>query len=208
MDSPTRSTNCHVVAARSVCSGNDDNLVSAPTTPDEFGATVFPTHNRPLPTDWGLGHVKLKLVMDDGCLLGLGHDLNEPNPFLPAGVAGWVLVWTGRARSDQRKGPDPARWPQVWERKSGCRARNIQPESDHARRIAESLPVEMCGSLITWLEMTLLSSATDEPTELSLPNSDVAFQRRATWQRSTTSGCTQQSDSRDPSKWSWRTTVC
>ena len=69
-----------------MCDGSDDDdLVSTPTASDDSGP-AFPTHDRPLPTDWGLGHVKLKLIEEDGCLRGLGHDLNEPNP-------SYLLVW-------------------------------------------------------------------------------------------------------------------
>lgn len=68
-----------------VCGGHGDDPAPVHSARDS-SAPVFPTHGRPLPTDWGLGHVKLKLVVQDGCLRGLGHDLNEPNP-------SYLLVW-------------------------------------------------------------------------------------------------------------------
>ena len=54
----------------------------------------------------------------------------------------------------------------------------------HARRIAQSLPEGCVGPhYMIGDDVTVIGQ--DEPTELSLPNSDVAFQRRATSQRST-----------------------
>ena len=164
-----------------VCGGSDDDLVSAPVAPDS-SEPVFPTHDRPLPTDWGLGHVKLKLVIEDGCLRGLGHDLNEPNP-------SYMLVWPDWFELDREgevtsvRDQTGAVVASVGEevRLSG---RIIQPKSDHARRIAESLPAR-CGGPYYMVGDDVTVVGPDEQTELSLPNSDVVFQRRATWQRST-----------------------
>ena len=164
-----------------VCDGYDDDPVSAPSAPVD-SAPVFPTHDRPLPTDWGLGHVKLKIVMEDGCLRGLGHDLNEPNP-------SYLLVWPDGFelyREDDTmsvKVRTGAVAVSVGEevRLSG---RTIQADSDHARRIEENVPAKCTGPyFMIGDDVTVIGP--DEPTELTMPNSDVVFQRRATWQRST-----------------------
>ena len=159
------------------CVGSDDDPVSAPAAPGG-SASVFPTHDRPLPTDWGLGHVKIKLVMEDSCLRGLGHDLNEPNP-------SYLLVWPDGFelyREDDTvsvKDRTGAVAVSVGEevRLSG---RVMQADSDHARRIAESVPAECAGThFMIGDDVTVIGP--DEPTELSMPNSDVVFRRRATW---------------------------
>ena len=41
-----------------VCGGNDDDTASAPTV-REGSVSPFPTHDRPLPTDWALGTSRL-----------------------------------------------------------------------------------------------------------------------------------------------------
>ena len=163
------------------CVGSDDDSVSVPAAPGG-SAPVFPTHDRRLPTDWGLGHVKIKLVMEDGCLRGLGHDLNEPNP-------SYLLVWPDGFdlyREDDTisvKDQTGAVVASVGEevRLSG---RVMQADSDHARRIAESIP-DKCAGPYFMIGDDITVIGPDEQTELSLPNSDVVFQRRATWQRST-----------------------
>ena len=163
-----------------VCGERDDDTVSAPTVQDG-PVSVFPTHDRPLPTDWGLGHVKVKLTMEDGCLRGLGHDLNEPNP-------SYLLVWPVGFELHQEgdvvgvKGPTGAIAASVGEevRLSG---RIIRSDSDHARRIEESVPAECVGPYyMVGDDVTVIGP--DEPTELAVPNSDVAFLRSETWQRS------------------------
>ena len=145
------------------------------------GVAVFPTHNEPLPTDWGLGHVKVELVVEDGCLRGLGHSRNEPNP-------SYLLVWPDGSELNQ-EGDTVSVRDQVGAvvarageevRLSG---RLIQADSDHARQIAESLPAKCTGPYyMIGDDVTVVGP--DEPTELSLPNSNVVFQRRATWQTS------------------------
>ncbi len=164
-----------------MCGGSDDDLVSAPAAPVD-SAPVFPTHDRPLPTDWGLGHVKLKLVVQDGCLRGHGHDLNEPDPsYMLVWPEGFYLGQEGDAVSVKDRTGAVAANVGEEVRLSG---RNIQPDSDHARRIAESIPARCEGPYyMVGDDVTVVGP--DEQTELSLPNSDVAFQRRATWQRST-----------------------
>ena len=163
------------------CVGNDVAPASASAVPVN-SAPAFPTHDRPLPTDWGLGHVKLKLVMEDGCLRGLGHDLNEPNP-------SYLLVWPDGFELNQEgdtvstKDQTGAVAVNVGEevRLSG---RTIQTDSDYARRIAESIPDKCAGPyFMIGDDVTVIGP--DEPTELSMPNSGVDFQRRVTWQRST-----------------------
>ena len=164
-----------------VCGGNGDDAVSAPAAPDD-SVPVFPTHDRPLPTDWGLGHVRLRLVLEDGCLRGLGHDLNEPNP-------SYLLVWPYGFELNHEEGADSVRdrtgavAARVGEevRLSG---RNIQADSDHAHQIAQSIPARCEGPYyMVGDDVTVVGP--DEPTELSMPDSDVTFRRRVTWQRST-----------------------
>ena len=91
-----------------VCGGNDDDTKSAPAVRDD-SATTLPTHDRPLPTDWGLGHVKVELAMEYGCLRGLGHDLNEPNPsYLLVWPAGFELYQEGDSVSVRDRTGDTA----------------------------------------------------------------------------------------------------
>ena len=169
------------VVLLAACDGNDDDQVSAPAAPVD-SAPVFPTHDRPLPTDWGLGHVKLKLVMEDGCLRGLGHDLNEPNPsYLLVWPDGFELNHEGDTVSVKDSTGSVAARAGEEVRLSG---RIIQADSDHARRIAESIP-EKCEGPYFMVGDDVTAIGPDEATELSLPNSDAVFQRRATWQRST-----------------------
>ncbi len=142
---------------------------------------AFPMHNEPLPTDWGLGHVKVELVVEDGCLRGLGHSLNEPNPsYLLVWPSGFELNKEGDAVSviDQAGAVAARAGEEV--RLSG---RLIQADSDHARQIAESLPAKCTGPYYMIGDDVTVVGA-DEPTELSLPNSDLVFRRRATWQTS------------------------
>ena len=164
-----------------VCDGYDDDPVSAPATADD-SAPVFPTHDRPLPTDRDLGHVKLKLAMEDRCLRGLGHDLNEPNPsYLLVWPDGFELYQEGEATGVRDQTGTVAVNVGEEVRLSG---RNIQADSDHARRIAESIPAECAGPyFMIGDDVTVIGP--DEPTELSMPNSDVVFQRRVTSRRST-----------------------
>ncbi len=142
---------------------------------------TFPTHDEPLPTDYGLGHVKVELVEEDGCLRGRGHDLNAPNP-------SYLLVWPsgfemnregGAVGVRDRAGAVVARAGEEV-RLSG---RLIQADSDHARQIAESVPAECTGPYyMVGDDVTVVGP--DEPTELPMPNSNVVFRRGATWQRS------------------------
>ena len=163
------------------CVGNDEDQVAAPAAPSE-SAPVFPTHDRPLPTDWGLGHVKVKLAMEDGCLRGLGHDLNEPNPsYLLVWPDGFELNEEGDTSSVKDRTGAVAVSVGEEVRLSG---RIIQADSDHARRIVESIPDKCAGPyFMIGDDVTIVGP--NEPTELSMPNSDVVFQRRATRQRST-----------------------
>ena len=164
-----------------VCHGYDDDPVSAPSAPVD-SAPVFPTHDRPLPTDWGLGHVKLKIFMEDGCLRGLGHDLNEPNP-------SYLLVWPNGFELNQEGDKISVRdqtgaFAASLGEEVRLSGRTIQVDSDHARRIAENVPAKCTGPyFMIGDDVTVIGP--NEPTELSMPNSDVVFQRRATWQRST-----------------------
>ena len=163
------------------CGGSGDGPVSAPAAPSD-SAPVFPTHDRPLPTDWGLGHVKLKLVMEDGCLRGLGYDPNYRNPsYLLVWPDGFTMYQEGDAVSVKDRTGAVAVSVGEEVRLSG---RNIQADSDHARRIAESIP-EKCEGPYFMVGDDVTVIGPDEATELSLPNSDAVFQRRATWQRST-----------------------
>ena len=165
-----------------VCGGNDDDTVSAPTIRDD-SVSVFPTHDRPLPTDWGLGHVKAKLAMEDDCLRGLGHDLNEPNPsYLLVWPVGFELYQEGDSVSVRDRTGAVAASVGEEVRLSG---RIIRSDSDHARQIEESVPAECVGPYyMVGDDVTVVGP--DEPTELSVPNSDVVFRRRVTWQRSAT----------------------
>ena len=164
-----------------VCVGSDEASVSVPAAPVD-SAPVFPTHDRPLPTDWGLGHVMLKLIMEDGCLRGLGHDLNEPDPsYLLVWPDGFGLHREGEVTSVRNQTDTIVASVGEEVRLSG---RNIQADSEHARRIAESLPAGCAGPYyMVGDDVTVIGPG--EPTELSLPNSDVVFRRRVTWQRST-----------------------
>ena len=165
-----------------VCGGNDDDTVSAPAMHDD-SASVFPTHDRPLPTDWGLGHVKVKLAMEDGCLRGLGHSRNEPNPsYLLVWPVGFELYEEGGVVSVRDRTGAIAASVGEEVRLSG---RVIQTDSDHARRIEESVPSECADPYYFMVGDDVTVVGSDEPTELSVPNSDVVFRRRETWQRST-----------------------
>ena len=159
------------MALLAVCDANHDDSPPA-----------FPTHDRPLPTDWGLGHVKLKLVMEDGCLRGLGYDPNEPNPsYLLVWPDGFDLNREGDAVSVKDETGVVAVSVGEEVRLSG---RTVQADSDHADGIAESVPDRCVGPYyMIGDDVTVIGP--DEPTELSMPNSDIVFQRRATWQRST-----------------------
>lgn len=162
------------------CGENDDGTVSAPTVRD-VPTSVFPTHDRPLPTDWGIGHVKVKLTMEDGCLRGLGHDPNEPNPsYLLVWPVGFELYQEGNSVSVKDRTGVVAASVGEEVRLSG---RIIHSDSDHARRIEETVPTECVGPYyMVGDDVTVVGP--DEPTELSVPNSDVVFLRRETWQRS------------------------
>ena len=144
---------------------------------------VFPTHDRPLPTDWGLGHVKVELTMEDGCLRGLGHDLNEPNPsYLLVWPAGVELYEDGDSVSVRDRTGAVAASVGEEVRLSG---QVISSNSDHARRIEESVPAECVGPYyMVGDDVTVIGP--DEQTELTVPNSDVVFRRGQTWQRSAT----------------------
>ena len=164
-----------------VCGRNHDDTVTAPAVHDGL-ESAFPTHDRPLPTDWGLGHVKVELAMEDGCLRGLGHDLNEPNPsYLLVWPVGFELYKEGDSLGvrDRTGAVVVSVGEEV--RVSG---RVISSDSDHARRIEESVPAECVGPYyMVGDDVTVIGP--DEQTELTIPNSDLVFQRRETWQRST-----------------------
>ena len=120
--------------------------------------------------------------MEDGCLRGLGHDLNRPNP-------SYLLVWPVGFEMHREgdvvgvKDETGTVVASVGEevRLSG---RIIHSDSDHARRIEESVSAE-CVEPYYMVGDDVTVVGPDEPTELDMPNSDVAFQRRETWQRST-----------------------
>lgn len=141
----------------------------------------FPTHDEPLPTDWGLGHVKVELVEEDGCLRGSGYDLNEPNPsYLLVWPSGFEMNREGDAVDVRdRSGEVVARVGEEV-RLSG---RLIQADSDHDRQVAESMPSRCTGPyFMVGDDVTVVGP--DEPTELPMPNSNIVFRRGATWQRS------------------------
>ena len=185
-----------------VCGGNDDDTASAATVRDG-PVSVFPTHDRPLPTDWGLGHVRVELAMEDGCLRGLGHDLNEPNPsYLLVWPVGFELYKEGDSVGvrDRTGAVVVSVGEEV--RVSG---RVISSDSDHTRRIEKSVPAECVGPYyMVGDDVTVIGP--DEQTELTMPNSNVVFRRRETWQRSATVAVPAL-DLLVPAKWSWRATV-
>ena len=121
--------------------------------------------------------------MEDGCLRGLGHDLNEPNPsYLLVWPVGFELYEEGDSVGvrDRTGAVVVSVGEEV--RVSG---RVISSDSDHARRVEKSVPAECVGPYyMVGDDVTVIGP--DEQTEFTVPNSDVVFLRRKTWQRAAT----------------------
>ena len=147
---------------------------------------AFPTHNEPLPTDWGyrhpsLGHhIMVELVIEDGCLRALGYEgfNNEPIP-------SYLLVW-----------PDGFKW---WEEEDTIHisdqmgivvarvgdmvrfsGRLIDSDSDLAREIEDRVS-EKCAAPYYLIGDDVSVIRSDESNIVSLPGSDLYFIRNKTW---------------------------
>ena len=136
-------------------------------------ADTFPTHAEPLPTDWGRGdHIMVDLVVEDGCLRANGPSpsylLIWPEDFTLSQTSDPSIIYDRDGRSAVRVG-DMVRF-------SG---RLIDPDSDHAREIADSVPKKCPGPYyLVGDEVNAIPS--DESEIVSVPRSSLYFQRKKT----------------------------
>ena len=139
---------------------------------------VFPTHDEPLPTDWGLGHLAGELVIWNGCL----HVNAEPTPISQAdSQLPYMLVWPGgftliEQSIHNREGVVVA---SVGDNLR-VSVRGVSRKSDLGKRIRQGIP-ENCAArsyFIVGDDVSVIGK--DEPVFLSVPGSPVKFQRQQT----------------------------
>ena len=155
---------------------------------------AFPTHNEPLPTDWGRHDASLssgqylimvELEAEKGCLRAAGFDVfnqGKPPSYLliwpdgfEATAAGGDIHVRDRAGKIVASVGDVVRLSGrlVWPWKDG------QSETDHSREIARSAPDECRGPYyLIGDDITVMDD--DEPEIVSPPGSGLYFQRYKT----------------------------
>ena len=167
-----------------VIAANPMDAIPSPT-PISKAVTAFPTHNEPLPTDWGyrhpsLGpHIMVELAIENSCPRALGYEggNNEPIP-------SYLLVW-----------PDGFKWREkedaihisdqmgIVVARVGDMVRFfgrlIDSDSDLAREVEDRTPESCVGPYyIVGDEVSVIGQ--HEPDTLSVPGYTLYFQRLKT----------------------------
>ena len=153
---------------------------------------VFPTHDEPLPTDWGKGHISGELVQWNGCL----HVNAEPTPLsqedskLP-----YILVWPAGFTLIEQSIHDRA-GVVVASVGDNLRVsvRGVAGNSDLGKRIRQGIP-DHCSArsyFIVGDDVSVIGK--DEPVFLSVPGSSIKFQRRRTVSTSRRGGTVDTAD--------------
>ncbi len=185
MDMSTKLPVCLLVLLIGVC-------IVACDDGQEQAIVAFPSHNQPLPTTSGtLGltrTITVELVVDDGCLRGLGEigaNDNDQSSIPPS----YLLVWPdgfawwkagGAIRISDRAGVFVAQTGDMV-RFSG---RLIDPSSDLAREIIDGIAAECVGPYyMVGDEVSAIGP--DEPEVISIPGSALYFQRRKSYRLAT-----------------------
>ena len=139
---------------------------------------VFPTHDEPLPTDWGKGHISGELVQWNGCL----HVNAEPSPVTQAdSKLPYMLVWPAGFTLIEQSIHDRA-GVVVASVGDNLRVsvRGVAGNSDLGKRIRQGIP-DHCSArsyFIVGDDVSVIGK--DEPVFLSVPGSPIKFQRKPT----------------------------
>ena len=146
---------------------------------------AFPTHDEPLPTDWGdfgwrfSGHIMVELMLKNGCLRALG-EMGFSNGPIPSFLLVWPdgFTWReegGAIRISDRTGVFVAQVGDMV-RFSG---RLIELDSDLAREIEDAIPAKCVGPYYM-VGDEVSSIGLDEPEVLSIQGTTLYFQRLKT----------------------------
>ena len=153
---------------------------------------VFPTHDEPLPTDWGRKYVAGELVQWNGCL----HVNAEPTPVTQAdSQLPYMLVWpSGFTLIEQsihnREGVVVA---SVGDNLR-VSMRGVSGKSDLGKRIRQGIP-DNCAARSYYIvgdDVSVIGE--DEPVFVSIPGSSIKFQRRRTVSTSRRGGTVDTAD--------------
>ena len=139
---------------------------------------ALPTHDEPLPTDWGLGHIAGELVLQHGCLY-LRADAGPAAP--DDSRVSFMLVWP---KGFTLNGQSVRDREEVVVANVGnslrVSVRGVAGESDLGQKITQDIP-EDCASRSYFLvgdDVSVIGG--DEPVFVSMPGSPLEFQRRQT----------------------------
>ena len=159
-----------------LCACGEQKELEGGRTP--LSVVVFPTHDEPLPTDWGLGHIAGELVMQDGCPRVRG----ETGPASPNDSRlSFMLVWpkgftlNGQSVRDREGAVVGSVGDNL-----RVSVRGVRGDSDLGRKITQGISGDCASGSYFLVGDDVSIIGLDEPVVVSIPGSSLQFQRRKT----------------------------